>query len=128
MPRIGNTVPIKRNGDCSRVYHRATMKAHPLPVTFLRRNQLRQNRRRVPTSKKIGGAVQRNRAKRVIRAAYAAVEPEVMPGWDIVIVARTRTTTVKSTELAPVIRAQLKTLGILRDPSGAKDASGKSEP
>ncbi len=127
MPRIGNTVPIKRNGDFSRVYHSAKMNAHPLAVTYVRRNKLRQNRLGITTSKKIGGAVQRNRAKRVIRAAYAAVEPEVMPGWDIVIVARTRTTMVRSTELTPVIRAQLRTLGILRDLSGAKDASGKSE-
>ncbi len=40
-------------------------------------------------SKKVGGAVLRNRAKRRLRAAAAAVMPELgEPGWDYVLIAR----------------------------------------
>jgi ribonuclease P protein component len=38
--------------------------------------------------KKVGGAVQRNRARRVLRAALREVAPEGMNGHDIVLVAR----------------------------------------
>ena len=118
MPRIGTTVSIKRNGDFSRAYRSAKTQAHPLAVTYVRRNRLGQKRLGITTSKKIGGAVERNRAKRIIRAAFAAVEPEVPRGWDIVVVARVKTTKAKSTELAPVLRRQLETLGVLRAQAG----------
>ena len=38
--------------------------------------------------KKIGGAVQRNRARRVLRAAYREVAPRGVEGHDVVLVAR----------------------------------------
>ncbi len=38
--------------------------------------------------KKIGGAVQRNRARRVLRAALREVAPRGVEGQDIVLVAR----------------------------------------
>jgi ribonuclease P protein component len=41
-------------------------------------------------SKKVGGAVQRNRIKRRLRALTAALEPEqARPGFDYVLIART---------------------------------------
>lgn len=44
-------------------------------------------------SKKVGGAVQRNRAKRRLRAAAAQVLPRLgRPGWDYVLIGRAGTT------------------------------------
>lgn len=114
MPMIGTTVSLKKNGDFSRAYRSARMQTHPLAVTYVRRNKLGQKRLGITTSKKIGGAVERNRAKRIIRAAFAKMEPDVLKGWDVVVVARAKTTTVKSTELEPVLRKQLEMLGVLR--------------
>jgi ribonuclease P protein component len=39
-------------------------------------------------SRKVGGAVKRNRAKRLLRAAMQSVIGSVAPGWDIVLIAR----------------------------------------
>ncbi len=55
------------------------------------------NRIGISASKKIGGAVQRNRAKRVIREAYRQIDKEtgVRTGYLIVIVPRTECTVLK---------------------------------
>lgn len=40
------------------------------------------------TSKRIGNAVQRNRARRLMRAAMRVLETQVAAGWDIVLIAQ----------------------------------------
>jgi ribonuclease P protein component len=42
----------------------------------------------VSAGRTVGNAVQRNRAKRVIRAALGPLVPVVNPGWDMLIMAR----------------------------------------
>ena len=60
----------------------------------------RINRVGLSVSKKIGGAVVRNRAKRVIRAAYDTVKAELKTGNLIVISARGALVKSKSTDVA----------------------------
>ena len=102
-----HTVVIKENHIFRRLYHRGKYQAHPLLVTYALKNRLPVNRFGITASKKIGGAVEHNRAKRVIRAAYRQLEPQLPLGWDIIFVARTRTTSVKMDEVAAVMRRQL---------------------
>jgi len=68
-------------------------------------------------SRKVGGAVQRNRAKRVLRAALAEVLrdlPEVSPGW-LVLVARREILARTSPEVATTMREVLEL-----EPPGAR--------
>ena len=63
-------------------------------------NKILVNRLGLSVSKKVGGAVKRNRAKRIIRAAYAAYENKLRKGFLIVISAKPEIEGITSTDLA----------------------------
>ena len=106
---------ITDNCDFRRAYARGKVFTNPALVTYVRKNRAGICRIGITASKKIGNAVQRNRARRVIRAAYLAL-PEATAGhYDIIFVARTRTVRTKSTELIPVIRKHLRSAGVFAD-------------
>ena len=71
------------------------------------------NRLGLSVSKKIGGAVERNRAKRVIRAAYDTVKGELKTGNLIVISPRAALLDAKSTQVATELRSAFSKLGLL---------------
>ena len=101
---------LKWNKEFRRLYFRGRYKTHPLLVTYLMKNGLGINRVGITTGKKVGRAVDRSRARRVIRAAWAEVSPAFPLGYDFVFVARQGTPEVKSGQLARVMKGQVLTL------------------
>lgn len=73
------------------------------------------NRLGLSVSKKIGGAVTRNRAKRVIRAAYEPLGNELKTGFLIVISARGGIVGQKSTDVSNELRAAFTQFGLLKE-------------
>ena len=63
-------------------------------------------------SKKLGGAVARNRAKRLIRAGFDPIRNEISAGYLIVIGARTAILNKKSTQVAEELETAFITLGL----------------
>ena len=96
---------IKLNRDFRRCYSKGAFLSHGALVTYARKNRGKETRIGITTSKKIGNAVQRNRARRIIR-----VGAEFPHGYDLVFVARHKTIFLKSTDLVPVIRQHLAKL------------------
>jgi len=82
------TVSLRENYMFQSLYRKGKSTVTPLVAVYVRRNRLGANRLGITTSKKIGGAVQRNRARRIIKEAYRLTEPGLIKGYDIVIVAR----------------------------------------
>ncbi len=70
------------------------------------------NRLGLSVSKKIGGAVQRNRAKRILRAAYDACRNDLKTGFLIVISAREAINGKTSTELTRELTYAFSKLGL----------------
>lgn len=62
------------------------------------------NRLGLSVSKKVGGAVKRSRAKRIIRAAYACYEESLKKGFLIVISAKPEIEGKKSREIAKELK------------------------
>jgi len=87
----------------------------PFVVVYAFKNRSGVNRLGITAGKKIGKAVERNRAKRVIRAAYRQCLPQLVSGYDFVIVARTRILTAKSTAVAAALLKLLKGAGFCKE-------------
>lgn len=103
---------LNSNTDFRRAYGRGKAYTNPALVTYVVKNRAGICRVGITTSKKIGNAVQRNRARRVIREAFRS-QPEVHGGFDIVFVARTKTVFKKSTEISAVMHKHLISAGVL---------------
>ena len=95
------------------MYYRGKSEASPVLVTYAMKNRRGGCFYGITTSKKIGGAVERNRARRVIRAAYRSLEPKINGSWDFVFVARTRTTAVKSQAVEKAMLEHMQALGAI---------------
>lgn len=104
---------FKLNKDFRRLYGRGKSVVLPTVVVYYRKNNLGRPRVGVTVSKKIGSAVKRNRAKRVIFAAFREIVPILNGGYDFVFVARVRTTLVKSTVVLSSVKKALEKEGVL---------------
>ncbi len=86
---------------------RLLQKSHP--------RKLIVNRFGISVSKKIGGAVKRNRAKRIIRAGYAPLEDKLKVGYIIIVSAKPEIDGKKSTEIQSEMRYAFKKLDMFKE-------------
>ena len=95
------------------MYGRGKCIVLPTVVAYYKKNNLEHCRIGITASKKIGSAVKRNRAKRVIFACFRKIVPLLNGGYDFVFVARVRTTLVKSTEVLSSVKKALEKEGVI---------------
>ncbi len=107
-------VSLNLNKDFLRLYHRGRSCAKPALVVYAMKNRTGLCRAGITTSKKIGHAVARNRARRVIRAALQnTLRAHDLAGWDLVFVARTKTTRVKEQTVRAAMEDALRSLEVI---------------
>lgn len=104
---------LKENREFQFLYHRGRSQVHPCLITYAHKTRRGQMRVGITTGKKVGGAVERNRCRRIIREAYRALMPGMTGSFDLVFVARGRTNTCKSTDIRHIMEQQLRQLGVL---------------
>lgn len=107
------TVALKENRDFRRLYGKGKSFQAPALVSYVMKNRAGICRMGITTSKKIGNAVERNRSRRVIRAAYSSIEDKINGNYDFVFVARSRTKYQKSTQIAQIMLSQLQKAGVI---------------
>lgn len=103
---------LTKNKEFSRVYARGKSYVHPYMVLYVGKNRLGYTRVGLTASKKVGGAVQRNRARRILRAAMAEHLSPNVGGYDIILVARGATPHLKSTQLSKTLAKLLRKAGL----------------
>ncbi len=107
-------ITLKENRDFSRIYKKGKSFVSPVLVTYVIKNRTGNLRFGITTGKKIGKAVKRSRARRVIRAAYFELYPEISKGYDIVFVARGKTPFVKSNNVKNAMQKHLILAGLIK--------------
>ena len=104
---------LKLNHIFRRLYH-TSGGADGLLVLYARKNRTDGNRVGVTVSKKLGKAHVRNRTRRRIREVYRLNEEKFQPGWDIVVVARTKAVEAPFEKLTASYLALAKKAGLLK--------------
>jgi ribonuclease P protein component len=79
---------LRRPADFARLRKIGHSRRHSLIVLSVAPNNLAHNRYGVIASRRLGNAVKRNRARRLMREALRHYHPHIVPGHDIVVVAR----------------------------------------
>ena len=105
---------LKLNHIFRRLYHTGGV-ANGFLVLYARRNRTDTNRVGITVSKKLGKAHIRNRVRRRFREVYRLNEEKFQPGWDIVVVARSKAVEASFSDLTKGYLTLAKKAGILRE-------------
>lgn len=106
---------LKENWAFSRAYKRGKSFVSSGLVTYVVKNNTNNLQIGITTSKKIGKAVQRNRCRRIIRAAFSEIQNNVKTGYDIVFVARAKTPYLKSTDILCAMKSHLQQANVYKN-------------
>ena len=112
--------PLKENYMFRRLYRRGQTAANAYLVIYARHNGSERSRVGITVSGKLGCAVQRNRVRRRLREIYRLNEERFRPGWDLVVVARTRAVSAEYSKLESAYLALASRLGVLRTEEAAQ--------
>ena len=105
---------LKLNHIFRRLYHTQGVADGNL-VLYARKNRLERNRVGVTVGKKLGKAHIRNRARRRVREVYRLNEDKFLPGWDIVVVVRSRAVDAPFEKLVKSYLTLARRAGCLRE-------------
>ncbi len=113
--------PLTENHLFTIAYRKGSCDVNKLCAVYVMKNIKRTKeggllptRLGIAVNAKLGGAVQRNRVKRIIREGYRQLLPEISPGLIIVISARGAVFSkhAKSTEVKKALDVSFKNLGV----------------
>ena len=106
---------LKESHLFRRLYHKGRSAANGYLVLYCRRNGSQGNRIGLTVSRKLGHAVVRNRVRRRLREIYRLHEASFLPGWDVVVVARSRAVTASYRSLERAYLSLARKLGLLQE-------------
>ncbi len=106
-------VTLKENHEFRRLYQKGASAVGGGMVVYCRKNRLGRNRLGLTASTKLGHAVVRNRARRRLREVYRLNTPALKQGYDIILVARSRTLTASWKELNSTFQKLCRKLDLM---------------
>lgn len=115
---------LTKSTDFKRVRRYGKSYAHPLIVLIALPNEVEGTHFGVAAGRAVGQAVQRNRAKRLIRAALQPYLERVSPGWDVVLLARKPMTAATFQQTRTALEALLNRARLLKEKHDDGTTSG----
>jgi ribonuclease P protein component len=115
---------LHRTGDIQRVRRTGKSYAHPLLVLIAARSCEAGTRLAVTTGKRLGGAVERNRARRRIREAARPYFQKLPEGWDFLLVARKGAVSAPFRDLSEAVRSLFARAGAVCTDDGQAPRTG----
>lgn len=79
---------LTRSTDFKRVRRLGKSYAHPLAVLVVLPSQHEGTRFGLAAGRSVGNAIQRNRAKRLLREAIRPLLTDTLPGYDVIVLSR----------------------------------------
>ena len=122
-------IRLRHTRDVRRVYDEGRSWRHTLLVLVARPNGLDCSRVGVTASRRVGNAVARNRAKRLLREAARRLYTQLGAGWDVMLVARSSILKAKEPQVEKALAGLLRRagLGAQRTIPGDGSASFRSD-
>ena len=105
---------MRRSSDIGRVLNQGRSWPHRLVVLCALPNELGRNRYAFAASKRVGNAVARNRAKRLMREGVRLAHDALSQGWDIVLIARQRLPQASYADLEAALEQLFRRAGLSR--------------
>ncbi|HHU85122.1 MAG TPA: ribonuclease P protein component [Clostridiales bacterium] len=99
---------LTRNGEFRRVYAKGKSFGDRALVIYVFKNRQNSLRLGISTGKKLGNAVVRNRARRIIKEAFRQLAPGLAKNYDYVIVAKSGILNLKSTDVYNILQSRLE--------------------
>lgn len=105
---------LRRKSDFSTIYNKGKSVGDRYVVLFYRKNNLPYNRIAYLASKKVGNAVKRNRARRLMKESFRLTDLEIPTGYDFIFIARNTITNRKCAEVKKSLESALKRTGVIK--------------
>ena len=100
---------LRRRADFEAIGRRGTARSTPLLVLRWLRTERDDTRIGLSTPRTLGGAVQRNRVRRRLRALLRErLGTRIGPGWDLLLIARPAASEASQADLASALDALLE--------------------
>lgn len=120
---------LRRRGDFLRLRRVGRTVHHSMLLISVGENGETHNRYGFVTPKRLGGAVVRNRVRRLMREAVRAQHPHLRQGYDVVLVAKAKLVQQPYIEVLRHVTWLLEQTGLLkRDTTSYEMASSESDP
>jgi len=106
---------LTRSEDIYRVRQVGQTYVHEAMVLGKLPNQIKQNRIAIIAGRSVGGAVQRNLAKRRMRSAYQSIQKDLLQGFDLVVIGRQTILAIDYWALESALKMLFDRAGLLKE-------------